>query len=879
VIWLAARQLASRRLATAATLTLVSIAVTSFSLLAITARSTQSDLVGDIQTAWSTPYDLLVRPQGSRAPYESKAGLVRPNFASGIHGGISIRQLAVIRSVAGVDVAAPLAIVGIANWPSVMQVHLGYPANSLAVYRVQTSELTDADLSLYQLETRYIVIARSGVLYVSGNDISLTVASMRLQCQYPITCFAPKVCLSTDCSVELPADDPGYMSYILQPVVVAGVDPVAEARIVGLDGCTHSGRYLTTADAPTDLGAGDDLEQIPVLAASDSFIDEKFMARIAPAKNSEAMITGTDATSLSFGPATTTTETASELYRAFLAEMRSSNSGFADPYGLWSVGDVAYTQFGQALQPNSRPAAPDILLPTGTLSIGDAPAETLVPPEAADSWFRNVTPLPDAYDPGPGSLYRSKKWQVVGTYDPQCLRGFATIAGGNLEAYSAPQATLQNGAELKPNRSVGGYLNSPPLVLTTLAGAEWLTDPKRYVGQSGAAPISLVRIKVAGTTSPGDMSENRLRQVAAAITAQTGLTVDIVKGSSTQPVDVNLPADQHGRPALSIVESWFKKGVAIRFYMAISAQSLLIFSVLLVMAGLTVTSTTYAAVRRRRGEFALLRAMGWSAWRLGWLVEAEVVVLGLVTAGIATIATAVGARLLDASGGIAGLLLPFLAASALAVLAGVVPAVTSSRGPVLVQLQSPVHRGPASVLRAGLVSVGFRLLRARLAETALGAFACALCVALAVTLQLSSANFQSELDMTRLGLHLSLQVDRFQTMAAGEASVLAIGLVGFTSVLTCLELRKQLAVLRAIGWSMFEVVALASFQGLVVALTGSVLGVAMLTVIALVFDIQPSRWTSAIPTLVTFSVLTMTAVVSLTSLLVIAGRPSRVLRS
>ena len=50
---------------------------------------------------------------------------------------------------------------------------------------------------------------------------------------------------------------------------------------------------------------------------------------------------------------------------------------------------------------------------------------------------------------------------------------------------------------LEPTRSMAGYLNSPPLLLTTLDGAEWLSDPARYAGQPGQAFISVIRVKVA----------------------------------------------------------------------------------------------------------------------------------------------------------------------------------------------------------------------------------------------------------------------------------------------------------------------------------------------------------------------------------------------
>ena len=367
--------------------------------------------------------------------------------------------------------------------------------------------------------------------------------------------------------------------------------------------------------------------------------------------------------------------------------------------------------------------------------------------------------------------------------------------------------------------------------------------------------------------------------MAAAISARTGLIVDIVKGSSTQAVVVNLPAGQYGRPATPITESWFKKGVAIRFYLAVSAESLLIFSVLLVMAGLTVAGGSYATVRRRRSEFALLRAMGWSAWRIGWLVEIEVLMLGAAAAGIATVATAIGGKLLGSGAAVSWLLLPFLAASALALMAGALPAWSAARGPVVSQLRPPTRRARTTVLRAGVLSVALLLLRSRRAETVLGTTACGLSAALAVTLQLSSAAFKSELDATRLGLRLSLQVDRFQAIAAIEAAVLAIGLVAFISVLTSLELRKQLAVLRAIGWSDLEVTAVASFQGLVIALAGSLLGVAILAVIGFIFDIPGGRLIAAMPSLVAFGALTGIVAVSIASLLVRSGRATRVLRS
>src|SRR5207237_7383079 len=131
-----------------------------------------------------------------------------------------------------------------------------------------------------------------------------------------------------------------------------------------------------------------------------------------------------------------------------------------------------------------------------------------------------------------------------------CIPGFDPLAGGGLETYSYPRALLPDGRALEPTRSMAGYLNSPPLLLTTLDGAEWLSDPARYAGQPGQAFISVIRVKVAGVEQPGDASVATLARVAVDIREATGLAVDVVKGASPTGVSVTLPPGAFGRPAL-----------------------------------------------------------------------------------------------------------------------------------------------------------------------------------------------------------------------------------------------------------------------------------------------------------------------------------------
>src|SRR5881397_1009919 len=67
---------------------------------------------GTVQQNFRSAYDILVRPADSYTPLEQEQGLVAANFASGIFGGISLRQWHQIEDVPGVDVAAPIANIG-----------------------------------------------------------------------------------------------------------------------------------------------------------------------------------------------------------------------------------------------------------------------------------------------------------------------------------------------------------------------------------------------------------------------------------------------------------------------------------------------------------------------------------------------------------------------------------------------------------------------------------------------------------------------------------------------------------------------------------------------------------------------------------------------
>src|SRR5687767_9053061 len=104
MIRLALRELVGRRVASGLAVLGVTTAVLGFVLLAATAKTTSAVLTGEVARTWRGPYQLLVRPASSRSELEERDGLIRPNYFSGLVGGITADQHDAIRAIPGVAV-------------------------------------------------------------------------------------------------------------------------------------------------------------------------------------------------------------------------------------------------------------------------------------------------------------------------------------------------------------------------------------------------------------------------------------------------------------------------------------------------------------------------------------------------------------------------------------------------------------------------------------------------------------------------------------------------------------------------------------------------------------------------------------------------------
>lgn len=838
---LALRELFVRRTTTVLVALGLVTATVGYVCLAGTAQTTQAVLSRDIKAAWPAPYDILVRPRGAQDPLEASAGLVRPNYLSGLGGGITPTQLDEVRSISGVKVAAPIAIVGFTNWPAQQPIDLTpyVEPDRITFFRLSATSKGEGGRSAYPPETTLIAAATSGRTvfdYARSKrepgptpgfvQTTLETPFGDYGCRYPEICLAPIECvghetaLGANCRPRLgpvptPADRPqsvGWPTFYPEPILIAGVDPASEARLVGVDRCVTQGRFLRAEDKPgVALVFNQPVTGIPALVSTRSFIDETVSIHLDRAIASDSARSPTNVTAWQAVPSADLTTSAQALYSSFLP---SVSSLFRDAGPIFAVGPVRYAVGGpHHFGVEEATVDQSVLADMHLRSYGIAQPV----PEASDIWLRKVSESIAV-----GGRGDSWTWSQVGTYDPNCLPSFATTAG-RMDAYTVPQVRTPDGAVLMPTRSLASYTNIPPLVLTTLAGA-------RYFAQAASdrrdeAFISAIRIRLDGTDQFSPAAEARLARVAAEIERTTGLQADVIRGSSPRPVEIDLPAGNFGRPALTVTEAWTEKGVGFRFARATSLVNVLLFVLALVACTLLVAQTSYTSVRQRRRELGMLRALGWPAYKLALLVELEAGIIGL---GAAFAGPAIAYALIDwFKVGIvpASPLIAAPLAVCVALLAALGPAVMVARDEPL-EAMSERGRVRPSRAAASVLAIGARnLLHAWGIEALAGIAGVWLAATLVGALVLITTGFRGQLDTSILGVALAEHVAPYHYALLGITAL--IGLLGAAEVLTLsyLERRAQLGLLRALGWPRRAIAELLLGEATVVALAAAGLGV------------------------------------------------------
>lgn len=902
-----AGQVWRRRGRTLAVVAAIVVVAVSFSLLTSAVATSRLQVKGTVEENFRSAYDILVRPPGSQTDLERSERLVRENYLSGIFGGITMRQYEQIKDIPGVQVAAPVAMVGY-FFPTL---NLPLKINTLVderaaqqVYRVRKTWVSERGLSAHPEADMYIYVTKQPFNYdgggqsfqrepVTGRRIDVC-AELAEQIPAAGSAFDRRAevglsCFSTTTPTRDPfslmdRDDIGYNLFYPVPVLLAAVDPEQEARLVGLDEAVVDGRYLRESDRqrlvlsrPETPRTSGKFKQVPVLMADRTVVDEQLRIDVQQLDTgSPRQVPGRLAgdgglrwlEGLSGPTVRTTALDAADLYPELIAHY-TRDKPYLIQTNYWSTSQVDYQR------------TPDGLLTPAPRRNEDAwPLGSFAPAANADVGFRDLTAHFGSNELVNG-VFQSPILRSVGLFDPNQIRGFAPLSQVPLTTYNPPSATpgdartaqLLGGQSLRPDNNLAGYLQQPPLLLTSLRAVSAFRNPNAYSGVDNTkGPISVIRVRVAGVSGPDPFSLERVRLAAERIVRETGLDVDITIGTSPTPQLIDLPAGEFGRPQLTLEEAWVKKGVAVTLLQAIDRKSLVLFALVLLVCVLFMFNATLAAVRSRRAELGVLATLGWPRRSIFALLELELLATGMVAGLIGTAAAAVLVTALDLRINTIQLVLITPIAVALASLSGLTPAWRASQATPLEAIRPPA-RAPRRTQRVGSVAalalIGVRRLPGRTAVGAAALFTGVAALAMLIAVQNA---FHGRVVGTALGDAIAVDVRAVDYLAAALTIALGAFAVADIAYLNLTERTEEIGTLRASGWADRHVRRLFATEALFTAALGAVAGAAVgATIVAVLLHVP------AVPALLGGGLAAATGMIAaLLALLIPLARLSRI---
>lgn len=590
-------------------------------------ESNKGTVLNTLQNKWHVSYHILVRPPGTSLTDEANR-LMEPNLPGGISGGISLSQYEKIKGIPGIDVAAPLAVIGYTSFGVGLNEH---PSPSTpGIYRDSSYMVTNNGVQRQtsQLYENYVMVNPwKQIDTIQTNEL------INLN-QNPDYFRSP--------SIEF------------QELLV-GIDPLEEQKLVGLADALEplKSRYFPTAEQSRaqiieqNVPYSKDkmkskMIEFPVLVSKQVLPENvTYTFRLDrlkfPFENQESAaltmqrLKGKEAVdfldrgeveSNSF-TVTYTSKQVSDMLTADLLSRGKSYVGFryflkSTPLSFKRVPSPFKERWPNAYQ---------------LYTYNPLNAETnLYRRYNFLEYYRPVRFITDSNLPDQIANF-SLFPNFIGIYDPEKL-SISNDDGRHfpMDTYMTPGAMSvldKSGRPVNPPTSLSsihnplGFLTSPPTMITTLRAAEFI---------SGDKPISVIRVKVSGVSEVSDDSRAKLERVAEQIRKKTGLLTDITYASSPQSVVVRIPPSGTQTELGWIEQQWIKLGAAFSLVteVKIGYSGLLILVLLVAMIYVFVTSLISFLARKE--HFAILLSIGWRPFQVRLLLFVEATAVGLFSA-------------------------------------------------------------------------------------------------------------------------------------------------------------------------------------------------------------------------------------------------------
>jgi len=653
------------------------VAVGLLAVTAVAASALQSTsavvLQQTLDESWRGTYDILVTQKGKDP---TVAGLLNSDaLVDATMGRLGMNDLALIRALPGVEVAAPIAEVSFAErdlmgdpvvWVPV-PVRADASLEDPQAFRVTVSAATDDGVSSRDLAPQSLVAfayqprISQTIFDTDGSPLLDEQGRVVTQQKYD----SPRL-LAADATVlfATSAYDAGSgtialgLSLAPRPAaMIALVDPVAERALLG-----EAGAFLDPIIDHT--GAREPVvvldRQVPPLRLQ---VRVEEFDSVAPGSAGQEAVDQAQSTGfLQNGQVAPTIP--ADATSSVVGEYRLDASSTLDPFGgaRLLLGGVTDERTSGAMGATGGPEPRSVLgaryripedaaatglgaslLPRGYSTFGqysEAPLSGAAPPGSVTEYAK----LFGAVGAG-GALLSDEDvadhFDVVGSFRPDELRALSgDVSFMPLGAYDvqAPTLVADAAGEAITPRPLAGSLTGfgIPGTNAIAVGSFDMLD-----GLDVDRPISAIRIRVAGIDGYTADAQQRLLTAASGLES-LGYHATIVAGSSPQALRVLVSGyalatqDDAGDQPIAdlgyIDQEWSRLGAVVEADTAVSATSLALLAVAIPAVAVLLSAVQVASIPGRRATAGVLRQLGWRRGRVvRWFLAEEALAFAGVT--------------------------------------------------------------------------------------------------------------------------------------------------------------------------------------------------------------------------------------------------------
>ncbi|QZY88534.1 ABC transporter permease [Exiguobacterium acetylicum] len=794
----------------------VLIVSTGLSYLIGTTQANNGTVVDELQKRWGSSYDIVVRPEGSRSLTEN-LNLLEPNYMSGLDGGITRKQYEIIKQITDVEVAAPIAMIGYNQTMSSVGTHT---INEPGIYKLTIKDSQNTGLRTESFSSSLFLAAG---WEPTGDSRSAGVSPQQLGKQ-PLYEYGSQV-------------------------MIAGIDPESEAKLVGLDKATqkasHS-HYFTKEDTLNDVG--DNTTEIPILLNNREYVDATrtytYEKVNLPLKDESINATVKEIQgkggekylkSLSTLDAKKYTVTTQDVQKKLVSDilkdtLPSDGDGTALPF-TWIALKPSPIDYRAVKSPH-----PSRWPFTYQVQPKQVKEDSLI---AKRSMYREARLFGQNSDTWP-----KVRLNYIGVFNPKKLDvSKDPLTELPMETYFPAKAQwvmdknerpVNPVRDVKPTNDPYDFLTKPPSMLTTLDAAFKVRGKKA---------ISAIRVNVKGVETMNAASEKKIQAVAQEIEDKTGLITDVTLGSSPQLALTYLPGLKNESALGWVQQPWIKLGSSMAIFQEAKVGMSGIIASVIAVALVYVFSSNIILLYARKKEFAILLSLGWRPRQLSKLLFLEATLLGALVALISW--TILGSFWLTTDNPIALIRIVLIGLAGLLIY----------WGGTLVPMYLIRRIKPYETMRSGEVSKGRRFVRARSVlgmsinqlatywqRTILSIIAIALPTSLFIFFLFITFRLKGVLYATWLGEYVALEVGTMHYVAMGVALLIAILTTTEIMWQNVNERKSQLAVLKATGWRNLQIRLLVLSEGMMTGLFAGLLGlIVALGMIGFVYNQFPTN--------------------------------------